>query len=317
MLHILWGILKIVLILIGILAGLAVLLLLLILFCPIRYRLAGTCKEEKLCARAGVSWLFHLIWISVLYEEKELSYRIRIFGIPLETYQRIAAKLMKKKKRIQKKEAADSQAEQDSERQEEELQPEEQETLLSVKKAAEEKDREPSGFWEKIEAFFVQTGRMFRRIVVSVWSVIRWIYRIPVRIYHGIRKIALTISGFCDNIEKWKAFVEDEQIRAAAALALTKGRRVVRYVFPTKTEGWILFGFEDPSITGQILAVAGMTAPIHRNRIELRPVFDEKRLEADIKMKGRIRLFVILKEGLELYFDKNVKYMMKAWKKED
>ena len=78
-----------------------------------------------------------------------------------------------------------------------------------------------------------------------------------------------------------------------------------------------MFGFEDPSVTGQILAVAGMTCPIHKNRIELRPVFDKKIFETDVKLRGRIRLVVILKEGLELYFDKNVKYMIKAWKKED
>ena len=320
MLHILWGILKIIFILIGILMGLAVLLLLLILFCPIRYRMDGTFREGEAVGKAGVSWLFHLIFVSIIYEERKLSCRIRILGIPLERYKGIIAKLKKRNKKNQKEEMHGSQREEDFQQEKEEQRlTEKMEGLPEAGKIEKQEQEEPDlrNVWGKIKVVFVRTGRLFCRIFMVILRTILWIWYIPVRIYHGICKIALTISGICGNIEKWKAFLENERVRAALGLALEKGKRLWKHIFPTKMEGWILFGFEDPSVTGQILAVAGMTCPIHKNRIELRPVFDKKIFETDVKLRGRIRLVVILKEGLELYFDKNVKYMIKAWKKED
>lgn len=319
MLHILWGILKIILILAGILVGLAAILLLLVLFCPVRYRLTGVCKEGKAVGKAVISWLFHLIWVSVAYEEKKLSYQIRILGISLETYQKIASGFAKKTKRIRKKKTDNSLGEDDSVRSDEEHKRLEERIVLPAVKQKEEQEKEElcvPGFWKRFRLFFVQIGRLLWRIFAAALRVVLWIWHIPVRIYQGIHKIVLTISEFCGNIEKWKAFIENERVRTAFGLVFGKGKRMLKHVFPTKTQGWILFGFEDPSITGQILAAAGMTCPIHQNRIELRPNFEEKVFEADIKIRGRVRLFVVLKEGLELYFDKNVKYMMNAWKKE-
>ena len=52
MLHILWGILKIILILAGILVGLAAILIFLVLFCPIRYQLSAICKGKEAFAKA-------------------------------------------------------------------------------------------------------------------------------------------------------------------------------------------------------------------------------------------------------------------------
>lgn len=321
MLHILWGILKIIFILAAILIGLAAVLIFLVLFCPIRYRLSATCKGKEAFAKAGVSWLFRLIWVSIVCEQRRLSYRIYILGVPLETFQKFAAKFKKRKKKVPKDKPQKQVLEEysgEEEKNEEYKQSRNLETLTDLEHT-EESEREESaapGWWGNIKKIFIGLARLFRRMFTAGLRVILWICHIPGRIYQGIRKIALTITEFCGNMERWKAFIEDERVRTAFGLVFGKGKRLLRHIFPTKTEGWVLFGFEDPSITGQILAAAGMTCPIHKNTIELRPVFDEKIFEADVKLRGRIRLFVILKEGLELYFDKNVKYMMKAWKKE-
>ena len=61
MLHILWLILKFILILLGIVLGLILLAVLLLLFCPVRYR-AFVAKEEsgwkEIRGSGSVSWLF-------------------------------------------------------------------------------------------------------------------------------------------------------------------------------------------------------------------------------------------------------------------
>lgn len=90
MLHILWMILKFILIalgsIIGLILGLILLLILLVLFCPFRYeadveKSSDSFKEIR--AGGGVSWLFYLISIKVWYENGKMDKSIRLFGIPV------------------------------------------------------------------------------------------------------------------------------------------------------------------------------------------------------------------------------------------
>lgn len=88
MLHILWLIIKWILILLGILIGLILMILLLLLFCPIRYR--GNLKKDRtdslreIHATGEVSWLLHIISAQVFWEQGVLKTKICFLGIPLE-----------------------------------------------------------------------------------------------------------------------------------------------------------------------------------------------------------------------------------------
>lgn len=75
-------------------------------------------------------------------------------------------------------------------------------------------------------------------------------------------------------------------------------------------EGQVTFGCDDPSITGTVLAVLGMTFPFHQNRIQVTPLFDgENQLTGNISLKGRIYGIMFVKAALEIYINKNVKYV--------
>ena len=85
MLHILWLIIKWILILLGILIGLIFLILLLLLFCPIRYR--GKIKKyrtdslREIHATGEVSWLLHIISAQVFWEQGVLKTKLCFLGI--------------------------------------------------------------------------------------------------------------------------------------------------------------------------------------------------------------------------------------------
>ena len=83
MLHILWLIIKFILILLGILLGIAVLLLLALLFVPVRYRLEGSREDQVLRGAGRVSWLFGGISFRVFYDGKQFTKDMRIFGCSL------------------------------------------------------------------------------------------------------------------------------------------------------------------------------------------------------------------------------------------
>ena len=93
MLHILWLIIKWILILLGILIGLIFLILLLLLFCPIRYR--GKIKKDRtdslreIHAFGEVSWLLHIISAQVFWEQGVLKTKLCFLGIPLEKFKNL------------------------------------------------------------------------------------------------------------------------------------------------------------------------------------------------------------------------------------
>ena len=77
MLHILWLILKFILIILGILLGLLLLAVLLVLFCPVRYKASvvkakGDWKQAE--GEGIVSWLFHGISLRAEWKDQQMPY---------------------------------------------------------------------------------------------------------------------------------------------------------------------------------------------------------------------------------------------------
>ena len=93
MLHILWLILKFILIILGILLGLLLLAVLLVLFCPVRYKASAVKAEVGWKQTEGegiVSWLFHGMSLRVEWKDQQMEISFHLFGIPVD-------KLLKKR----------------------------------------------------------------------------------------------------------------------------------------------------------------------------------------------------------------------------
>ena len=95
--------------------------------------------------------------------------------------------------------------------------------------------------------------------------------------------------------------------------------KLLKHVFPTKIQGTLTFGSEDPSLTGAALAILGMTMPFHKNAIEIQPLFEGRNvLEGEVSFRGRVYGIVFVKAALAIYFNKDIKYTINRWKyKED
>lgn len=89
MLHITWLLIKFILITLGVLLGLVLLCVLLILFCPVRYRVRAVKSGpdwKKVSGTAGVSWLFEGIRFQVLLEDGRFRFGLRLLGISLDRF---------------------------------------------------------------------------------------------------------------------------------------------------------------------------------------------------------------------------------------
>lgn len=348
MLHILWMIIKFILILIGILLGLALLALLLLLFCPVRYQAEGTKEADSfrtVSGKAKVSWLFGGISFSLGIREGQKELDFRLFGIPI-------LKLLKKLKNRKKKanavgdiEANFDTAETDQGSihksiddsnnietkqknlpefsgnettylqgdaetlQASDLPEETDEEMLSDPDA--EKERKWKQIAEKLKTMFYNLGNKTRKI----WEKLKAVYQKIMHIPEDIEKFSRKKQDFCDKIDWWRAFAEHPRTQKAISLVKSRAFRLLRHVFPTKIEGRVLFDCTDPSITGAVLAFLGMTIPLHRNCIQVTPLFENRNvLYGNARLKGRIYGFMLARTALELYFDKNTKYVIRRWK---
>ncbi|MBS4979634.1 MAG: DUF2953 domain-containing protein [Clostridiales bacterium] len=332
MLHILWLIIKFILIALGIVCALLLSVLLLILFCPVRYFIQGSKPEEdgmsELKGQVRVSWLFRGITFRFFYENKKAGTDFRILGISPDKFRRRKKKVSVKEEKAEEKTFPAEKSLFEDEKILEKKIPEEKmsgenlsgdekisssEKIPSVieekeetgkSKVQEETDREKTEEISKKKLEKKKPG-LLKRFMEKIKS-------IPSK----IRKIRLTIKRTCVKIEWWKRFFFNPRIKEAISFCWKDIKKLIRHILPIKVEGNVTFGFEDPSITGRIVALLGMTIPFHKNCIQIMPLFQTDRniLEGTIKMKGRIYGVVLVKTAAEIYFNKNVKYMINRWK---
>lgn len=339
MLHILWLIIKWILILLGILIGLIFLILLLLLFCPIRYR--GKLEKDRtdslreIHATGEVSWLLHIISARAFWEQGVLKTKICFLGIPLEKFRKKKKprslsnsedQNAKKQAEASRSHEKTSKSEQQNDAAELQMSEPREDTVEDINEISENVIMEPISISEEIseDEKKLRTKiadlilNIVEKIKMAVGKLIRIIHNflgIPKRILKKIQSLALTIRNFCDKINWWKEFLDHPRTRAALSFLWKNAKKLIYHVLPTRITGKITFGNEDPAVTGMVLAVLGMTIPFHKNKIEAAPVFDnENVLEGEILLKGRIYGIVVLKTAAELYFNKNIKYVIHRWR---
>lgn len=352
MLHILWLILKFILIVLGIVLGLFLLAVLLVLFCPVRYKVSAVKTEDdwkQIEGEGVVSWLFHGISLSARWQEQKMEFSFHLFGIPI-------SKLLKKRRA--KKEAAQEKPRQRNAKKEKQtelaekaeqkietateahseseecgqsseqgdsgkqtsVQQEEKKETDVPKPTVEEIDRpktdelvsEETVQTESSKTDSVEASSQKQFFIKKIYNKIR---RLIKSIQAKLRRIRRTFDKIRSQTSWWRAFLIHPRVKAAKDLVWKHAKFLLKHIFPTRIEGQITFSFEDPALTGTALAVLGMTIPFHKNCVQINPRFDgENYLQGNIRAKGRIYGFVFVRAALIIYFDKNIKYVIKRWK---
>lgn len=282
LLHILLGILKVVGILLLILVGLILLGILLLLFCPVVYEGEAHKDASAYGGYLKISWLFHILSFRMFFgnQEQGNGYSVKIFGIPMEK----VGKLLKGKKKEKKPTGSQELSAMEVYQQKDQQKEPEKETKAfaeePVGKSAEESEEE--SLTEKFSAFF--------------------------------RKIWLTGKKICDKIEKIRNILESERFARLKTLFLYHGKRTVLHVRPRKVRGYLKIGTEDPCITGELLAVAGIFFPVYGEHITIEPYFEKNILEGTIFLKGRIYGGFFVHLAIKLFLDSDVRFMIKKIK---
>ena len=124
------------------------------------------------------------------------------------------------------------------------------------------------------------------------------------------RAIKKTIETLWKKADTVVAFLKDETNKAAFRTSWTTLVQILKHLGPTKIRGYLAFGMEDPATTGYILAVLGIFYGKYGKSFSIRPNFEEKQLESELKAKGRIRMSRLLYLVWKLWRNKEFKGLL-------
>lgn len=144
------------------------------------------------------------------------------------------------------------------------------------------------------------------------------------KICRFFQNIWYTIIGICDKIKKIRENIEyyldvlqSDAFLKSYALCKKELGRILSYIKPRKVQADLMIGMGDPAATAKILSYYGMLYPIIGGNVNIVPDFDEKRIEGNVLIKGKLKLFTFLRAAFHIYFSKDIKRLLKLFKKED
>lgn len=283
--------------------GLLLLLILLVLFVPVRYKAEGSYRNSP-DVNAGISWLLHIVSIRFKYDENGAVLKTRIFGIPVKKKKDrpVKEKKDKKKKRDDKplnrlpQDAEMTMEGFDTEPEE----PEIDEAIVTEEKPGIGKDSsEP----EKKQSFFGKLKEFFGKVT-------DWILHFSDKVKGIFRKIV----HIRDKFSYYLDLITDEKNKETLLKALQIVLGFLKHIRPRKWHVYFRFGFEEPDTTGKVLAILSMIYPWIGPHTEIVPEFEEKIIEAEGMAKGRLYVFVLLRTGWKLYFNKELRKIIRDFK---
>ena len=312
-----------------------------VLFVPVRYRLEGEKSSpgwSEANGKVKVSWVLHLIHLRIQYQEKELDWECYLFGVPLKKAgaavrewkkkrrkKKVQEQKERRKKAVQQKNEPEKRTAAKKKGQEKPLQIEEKTRTATKEQKSTEKQTNPEKSktaapeakkteietaerkQQEKEKVSDKLSRFWNRCKKIVGSILEF----PGKLKKKLTNIRLTFRGFYDKIKRWRTLWNEESTLAALHFLTEKGRKLIRHVLPRKIRGSITFGCEDPALTGQILGAVAIAYPLYGKGVAVYPRFEEKILEGQLQMKGRIVVACLLWQAWKIYRNPDVRQTLK------
>lgn len=282
-------ILKIIGIILLIVLGILLVALLLVLFVPVRYKMTvkrETGDETFVTAHIKVTWLMHILNIAFSYPEAAY-WHVRVFCFTIFRSDR-------------PKEETNSQA------QAEDVPLSAEASKTEQKKEPTEKREEKSKTEETSDMEEIPKVRIFFKKFIEILKNIKYtIIRICDKIKHIVK-----------NVKYYLNILQSETFHRAFSACKTQVIALWKCIKPRKLDGNLIVGTNDPATTGQIMAIYGILYPLIGNNITVTPDFEQEIVEGNLLVKGRITVFTLIRIAWIIYFNKDIRRIVKLFKRE-
>ena len=285
-------ILKIIGIVLACIIGFIILLLLLILFTPLTYKIQAEGENADIKGSA-IARMLGIFAFRLNYADKKADYKATIAGIPVykggfgkdeaeavkevieeETQPKEPTPEIKSEKETVKAEAKAEKPQAKAEK-----------TLIIEEKKAAEEEKEP----EPEDASDEEKPGKLEKLKEKV------------------RGIIDKIRSIYDKYQKAKYILEAPVTKRAWQFIKARLIDLLNHIRPRSVKGHIDFGFDDPATTAEVYGVAGSVACLIDDRLIVAPDFDKKGIDLDVEIKGRIFVGYVLLLFLKVWRNKDLK----------
>lgn len=322
---------------IGILLAVLVIVALAILFAAVRY--CGKISFDDKKAQISIRWLGVVLRVPILITEKDLQWKVRVFGVPILRSDGAHKKRRSKKfsapkaqKRKAEKAAETVQKTQESSKQEKkalsvnlEKSPTapEQEKQIAPKQAADKTEEQnvPKKQSDKTEEQIASKQTTDQREEQSAFRQADEREKKP----RGIRQLFLWLHNVIKIVRKMKKKVHSVQdlvdiLRSDAGKAficIVKENviHLWKQIHPRRMRGKVIFGTGDPCSTGELLGVLALFYAWYGNGVQIIPDFEQKRIEGNVSFRGRIRMITLICIAWRIIKNKDGRKLLHEWEK--
>ncbi len=316
MISILLTILKILGLLLLSVLGILLVLILLVLFVPVRYRIVLHRKETEkapVTAKVSITWLLHMVSAVFSYPE-EAYVKIKLFFITVfRSDQPPKEKIKKEKKQKEKTQKKSHKTEEgtknekiNASRQEEKRDVDKENDKEEQRKTEQEEDKKEQKENSDNTGEDKESKEDFFKKLLSILKNIKY----------TITKICDKIKHIVNNIRYYIDILKSDTFRMAWSVCSPQVFGLLKSILPNKIQGKLRIGTGDPASTGQVLAAYGILYPLLGNHIEIIPDFEQQIVEGDLLIKGKITFFRLVKTAWIVYFNKNLRQLIKLFKRE-
>ena len=322
---------------IGILLAVLVIVALAILFAAVRY--CGKISFDDKKAQISIRWLGVVLRVPILITEKDLQWKVRVFGVPILRSDGAHKKRRSKKssapkaqKRKAEKAAETVQKTQESSKQEKkalsvnlEKSPTapEQEKQIAPKQATDKTEEQnvPKKQSDKTEEQIASKQTTDQREERSAFRQADEREKKP----RGIRQLFLWLQNVVKIVGKMKKKVHSVQdlvdiLRSDAGKAficIVKENviHLWKQIHPRRMRGKVIFGTGDPCSTGELLGVFALFYAWYGNGVQIVPDFEQKRIEGNVSFRGRIRMITLICIAWRIIKNKDGRKLLHEWEK--
>lgn len=305
-------VLKIIGIVILVILCLLIFILGILLFVPVRYRFAGSYRED-IKGEAVVDWKPLFLKATVIFREKKPEYIVKLLGGVVMTNtdrkiswigrrffafdEEVGDKEKKASGKKSKKETTGIVLEDKIEGLDDiPYQPKRAEEKTVQKEANESRtvqdEKEEKKRLKKDKTKKESIWKRLKDLIASIRDKIRlWSEKLKeinqkkedlVRVYHS---------------KRFEVAKQDVKLYIKMLWAVIK---------PKRLEGYVHFGLEDPANTGQLLGVLAIALPLYDEFLTIQPDFEQSCIEGNLEGNGKLRLFPVVRLVLKVIFNKNL-----------
>lgn len=275
--------------------------LLAVLFVPIRYRLCvekeDGWKKENIHIRADISWLAGIVRVKARFFEPQI-FKVQVLFFTV--FDRFKEKKEKRQsKKTLKRQKTDQKTEKSTVNEKPKVQNSTAEKVPPEEKApAQDAEEETAGTEENGKSPSLR---------------------------ERLEKIRYTISSIYDKIKAakdtagyYKELLQSEEFKSCLEFVTGQTGKLFRHILPNRIKGYLLFGTGQPDQTGYILGMLSIIRGIRGyDKFNVEADFERQIVEGKIQCRGHILLATVGILALQIYQKKELKELISKWKREE